>query len=133
MLGLFGSINLGARSLQTQQMGIEIAGQNLANVNNPAYSRQRLDIDSSLTVPTWVGPQGTGADVVAIQQVRSALLDGQLQSEISVSGYVEAQQQALEYAQANLGQQIDTRASTTQSASTAGSGQASLAQGLSDL
>ncbi len=49
MLGLFGTLNLGARSLQTQQLGVEVAGHNLANVNNPDYSRQRVDIDTSFT------------------------------------------------------------------------------------
>lgn len=133
MLGLFGSLNLGARSLQTQQMGIEVAGHNLANVNNPAYSRQRLDIDTSLTVPTAVGPEGTGARVVAIQQARSVLLDGQLQSEISVSGYFEAQQQALENAQANLAQQIGTGATGTSGAASTNGGPSGLAAGLTDL
>ena len=49
MLGLFGTLNLGARSLSTQQQGTEVAGHNLANVNNPAYSRQRLAIATSLS------------------------------------------------------------------------------------
>ena len=62
MLGLFGTLNLGVRSLQTQRQGIEIAGQNLANVNNTAYARQRVQIQTSATVSTAIGPQGTGAD-----------------------------------------------------------------------
>ncbi len=107
MLGLFGTLNMGARSLQTQQQGVEIAGNNLANVNNPAYARQRLEIHSSGTIPDAVGPQGTGAESVAIRQIRDALIDRQLSSEISVTGFLEAEQKAYQYAQANLGQQID--------------------------
>ena len=111
MLGLFGALNLGARSLQTQQQGVEIAGQNLANVNNPAYSRQRLTIETSLAIPSSVGPQGTGAEAVAITQIRDALLDQQIQGEASVTGFLDAQQSALQYAQGDLGEQIDTNAS----------------------
>ena len=37
---------MGARSLQTQQQGLEVTGHNLANVNNPAYARQRLEIQT---------------------------------------------------------------------------------------
>ena len=64
MLGLFGTLNLGTRSLQTQQTGIEVTGQNLANVNNSAYARQRVQIQTSGTLPSAIGPQGTGAEAV---------------------------------------------------------------------
>ncbi len=135
MLGLFGTLNLGARSLQTQQLGVEVAGHNLANVNNPDYSRQRVDIDTSFTIPTPIGPQGTGASVVAIQQMRSALLDGQLQTEISVSGYLDAQQQALQSVQANLGEQLNSQANSAEStaASQGVGGGAALAASIGDL
>jgi len=135
MLGLFGTLGLGQRALQTQRQGVEVAGQNLANVNNPAYARQRLVVASSLSIPSAVGPQGTGVEAVAIQQLRSALVDSQMQTEVSVSGFWESQQMALQYAQADLGQQInsaDTSADGT-TATGSGTGQYSIAQGLSDL
>jgi flagellar hook-associated protein 1 FlgK len=128
MLGLFNTLNLGARALQVQQAGVEIAGQNLANINNPAYARQRVDIQTSLPTPTPFGPEGTGAQVVAIQQLRNTLLDGQIQGESSVGGYWNAQQNALENAQTELGQFLNT----SSSGGTSSTGSASTAQGLSD-
>jgi len=107
MLGLFGTLNLGTRALQTQQTGLEVTGQNLANVNNPAYARQRVLIQTSPTVMTFLGPQGTGADPIAIQQIRSAILDAQVVNEASVGGYWTAQQSVLQNAQAELGQYLD--------------------------
>lgn len=135
MLGLFGSLNLGARSLQTQQLGIEIAGHNLANVNNPAYARQRLQLQTSQTIPDAVGPQGTGAEASAIQQVRDPLIDKQLANEISVSGYLESAQKALQYAQANLGQQVDRQATGAEGAAAASGigGQNGIAEYLNEL
>jgi len=135
MLGLFGTLNLAKRSLQTQQEGIEVTGHNLANVNNPAYSRQRVNIQTSSTVPTQVGPQGNGADVVAIQQLRSALVDRQVQTEVSVTAFLESRQTALQDAQTNLGQQIDSKSSGPEGTAAADglSGQHGIAQGLSDL
>src|SRR5664280_2315000 len=54
MLGLFNTLNLGARALQAQETGLEVTGQNLSNVNNPACSRQRVQIStSSTTSPTF--------------------------------------------------------------------------------
>lgn len=108
MLGLFGLLDLGTRSLQTQQQGVEVAGHNLANVNNPNYSRQQLVIQPSIPTPTGVGPEGTGVEAVAITQVRDAMLDQQVQSETSVTGFLQAQQDALQSAQAGLGEQLDS-------------------------
>jgi flagellar hook-associated protein 1 FlgK len=136
MLGLFGTLNLTTRSLQVQQQGIEVAGHNLANVNNPAYARQRVMIATSPTVQAENGMiEGTGADVTAIQQVRSSILDSQLVSENSVTGSLEAQQQALQYAQSDLGQQIDRGATGAEGAAAAGGtgGQHAIGDAINDL
>lgn len=109
MIGLFGTLDLGARSLSTQQKGVEVAGQNMANVNNPAYARQRLVIQADLSFETPLGPQGTGVHAVAIQTTRDALIDRQVQGEASVTGYWEAQQRALQNTQSSLGEQIDSQ------------------------
>jgi flagellar hook-associated protein 1 FlgK len=106
MPGLFATLDLGARSLQTQQQGVEIAGQNLANASNTAYSRQRLVIQASTPVQTGIGSVGTGADAVAITQLRDTLLDQQIQGETSVTGFLQAQQTALQYAEAGVGEQL---------------------------
>jgi flagellar hook-associated protein 1 FlgK len=135
MPGLFGTLSLGARSLQTQQLGIEVAGHNLANVNNPAYARQRLALATSVAVPTPFGLQGTGAEAAGIVRLRSDLVDRQVTGEASARGFLEAQQLALQYAQANLGQEIDRRASgTAGTGATSGvGGQHGIADGLTNL
>lgn len=135
MLGLFGTLNLATRSLATQQLGTEVAGHNLANVNNPAYARQRVSLSTSVTVPTHLGPQGTGSEAVAIAQLRSALLDRHIAAEGSVLGSLTAQQRFLEYAQTNLGQMIDRQATGAEgTASTGGvGGQHGIAEQLSSL
>lgn len=127
---------MGARSLQTQQMGVEVSGHNLSNVNNPNYSRQRVEIETSLTVPvTGLGMEGTGASVSAIKQIRDQILDDQVTSEFSVSGSLASQQRALQYAQANLGQRIDRQSSGPDAAATATSlaGEFGLAEGITTL
>jgi flagellar hook-associated protein 1 FlgK len=132
MLGLFGTLGLATRSLQTQQQGTEVAGHNLANVNNPAYSRQRLSISTSLTLPSPIGPEGTGADAVGITQLRSALLDRQVQSESSIRASLEASQSGLQFAQAGLGEEIDRQADGPAGVGTV-AGQSGLAANISDL
>lgn len=122
MLGLFGTLNLGTRSLQTQRAGVEVAGQNLANVNNPSYARQRVIVSPSVTINSSFGPQGTGADAIAIQQIRNTFVDSQISAETSVAGYLEAQQTALEYAQSGLGDSIETAAAGTTAETAVGTG-----------
>lgn len=135
MLGLFGTLNLGARSLSVQRQGAEVAGHNLANVNNPAYARQRLSISTALAIHSPVGAQGTGVDAVAVVQLRSALLDQQIQNETSVRGALEAQQRALQYAQANLGQQFDSLTMNAEGVAAASglAGQHGLAESMSEF
>jgi flagellar hook-associated protein 1 FlgK len=135
MLGLFGTLSLANRSLQTQRNGTEVAGHNLANVNTPGYSRQRVAIETSLTIPSEMGPQGTGADAVGIYQLRDALIDKQIVNETSVRGSYESRQRALQFTQAALGQQIDRQATGAEGAAAANGvgGQHGIAEDMSDL
>ena len=116
MLGLFGTLNMASQSLDTQMLGVEVAGQNLANVNTTGYARQTVDIQSSPDIATSNGPEGTGADAAAIQQISDALLNSQIQSQQSVSGYWNSQQTALQSAQTNLDEYLNGTASSSSSA-----------------
>ena len=122
MLGLFNTLNLGARALQANQLGVEVTGQNLANSSNAAYSRQRVVLSTATPMDTPLGMQGTGVQATSIEQVRDALLDGQVRDEASVGGYWTSNQNALENAQAQLGEFLNIN----------GTGSASDTQGLSD-
>jgi len=97
-------MNLASRSLQTQMAGVEVTGQNLANVNTTGYSRQHVQIAASPDLVTGSGPEGTGANAASIQQIVSNLLNGQIQSQSSTSGYWTSQQTALQNAQNALGE-----------------------------
>ena len=135
MLGLYGLLNLGARSLQTQRQGVEVAGQNMANVNNPAYARQRLKLSSAPTIAGENGLQGTGVQSDGVEQLRNSMLDMQIVSEASVRGALESRQSGLQLAQANLGQLIDRQASGPEGAAAASGvgGEQNISKGLSDL
>jgi flagellar hook-associated protein 1 FlgK len=110
MLGLFNTLNLGARALQANQLGVEVTGQNLANSSNTAYSRQRVVLQTSLPTPSTLGMQGTGVQATSIEQVRDAFIDGQMRDEASVGGYWASQQNALQNAQAQLGEFLNLNA-----------------------
>ena len=106
MLGLFGTLNSAASSLAAQQEAMAVAGQNMANVNNPAYAREQAVVQNNMPIDTPAGEEGTGVGVVSITEVRDSLLDSQIQSENSVTGSYTAQQTALQNAEACLGEQL---------------------------
>lgn len=119
MSGLFGSLNDAVNALNAHSRAVEIAGKNLANVNNPNYARQRVLIGSLGTLMTAQGPESMGITALAVQQLRDALLDKQVMRETSLTSYYSAQQQAYQRAQAALGQGVDgTQNSTGASATT---------------
>jgi len=132
MLGLFSTLNMAARSLQTQMTGVEVTGQNLANVNTAGYSRQKVVITQSPDVMTNIGPEGTGANATSIQQVVSTLLNNQIQSQSSTSGYWNAQQTALQSAQNGLDEFLNGAGSST-SATASSTSDSGLSGQLSSL
>ena len=133
MLGLFGTLNLASRSLQTQMTGVEVSGQNLANINTTGYTRQSVEIQTSPDISTTIGPEGTGANAVAIQQVVNAILNSQIQSQQSTSGYWSAQQTALQSAQTSLDEFLNGTGSATSANSATGTTDTGLSGQLNGL
>ena len=135
MLGLFGTLNLAARSMQAQMTGVEVAGQNLANVNTTGYSRQSVQLATSPDVTTGLGSEGTGVNAVAIRQNVNTLLNAQVQNQQSASGYWNGQQTALQNAQNALNEFLNGTSTTasTSTSSTASDSSTGLAAQLNGL
>jgi flagellar hook-associated protein 1 FlgK len=133
MLGLFATLNLASRSLQTQMTGVEVSGQNLANVNTQGYTRQTVDIKTSADINTTIGPEGTGANAVAIQQAVSALLNSQIQNQQTSTGYWSAQQTALQSAETSLNEFLNGTGSAASSSSATDTTDTGLSGQLSSL
>jgi flagellar hook-associated protein 1 len=78
--GLFGSLTLAARALDAQQFGLDVVGQNIANVNTAGYTRRELDLAE---VPPY-GSQsaGGGVEVEGVRAVRDMLLERRFRQEI---------------------------------------------------
>lgn len=79
-MGTFDGIQIGSSGLQAQRRGVEVAGQNIANVNTEGYTRQRLGITADVgpVVPaihsTWNG-SGLGVRSVEVARLRDQFLD----------------------------------------------------------
>jgi flagellar hook-associated protein 1 FlgK len=130
MSGLFSTLGSSVKALNAHGRAIETAGKNLANVNNPAYARQRVVYGDRGTVITAEGAQSLGLEALAVQQLRDQLLDKQVMRELALQAGFESEQRALDRAQAGLGQNINRANATTASGSNASTG--GLAAALDD-
>jgi flagellar hook-associated protein 1 len=97
MGNLFGLMGIAQSSLLTQQKAIEITGNNIANVNTPGYSRQRVNMVQQ--APSMVGNDLVSRGVIAdpeIQRFYDQFLSGQLNGENESLGRWQAQKEGLE-------------------------------------
>ena len=102
--GLYDVLRMGLSSLRAQSRAIETVGRNMANVNNPTYSRQRVIFGD--VSPT--GSASVGVDIIEVQQVRDVLLDRQLVREKSGAAALEAETAAYERGEAAMGETISS-------------------------
>ena len=102
MPGLFDSLTMAARSLQAQQFGINVTGQNISNVNTTGYSRRVTDFAD---VPMSAGG---GVEVDGVRSIRDSLLERRLLAQIPLGTYDAAVADALAVVESSLGRTGDT-------------------------
>ncbi len=122
MSGLFASLNDSVSALTAQSRALEIAGKNLANVNNPNYSRERVLLGSRGTIMTPQGPESMGVTALTLQSLRDSLLDQQVTYETSITAGYTAQQSAYQRAEAGLGENVDGTQNSSGTSSTSDTG-----------
>lgn len=78
MSTLFSNLEIGRKSLYAQQFGLQVSGNNIANVNTEGYTRQKVVMAPSYTVATAAGQMGTGVDVLRIEAVRDQFIESRI-------------------------------------------------------
>ena len=106
-MSILGDLSNATKALNAHRFGVTTAGTNIANVNNPEYSRQRVILGDRGVVQSGVGVQGLGVEVIGFTQIRDQILDREILRETSVNSSLEAQSSALRKAEASMGQEID--------------------------
>lgn len=97
MPNITGLLQIGRNALLTQQKAIDITGNNIANVNTPGYSRQRLNMEQSVPVRVLGTTMSTGVHAQQkIQRFHDQFIQAQLNNENQDLGRWEAQKTALE-------------------------------------
>jgi flagellar hook-associated protein 1 len=98
---LFTSLTSASRALEAQRYGLDVAGQNIANVNTPGYSRRTIDL--AALAPDAAGTAGRGVNVVGVRALRDRLLEARLQQEVPAQHRETAMSKALSVVESALG------------------------------
>lgn len=89
----FSSFEIGRRALRASQLGLTVAGQNIANVSTAGYARQSVQLSASPA--TGTGLVGSGVTVDGVRAFRDRFAEIRLQSETATSGRLTARRDAL--------------------------------------
>jgi flagellar hook-associated protein 1 FlgK len=96
----FGGLNTAYTGLVAARQGLDVVGQNIANVNTEGYTRQRVSA-SAIDPLAQAGMSGAraqagqGVSVDGIARLGSAQLDAQVRSQAAAAGYSSVRANAL--------------------------------------
>jgi flagellar hook-associated protein 1 FlgK len=103
----FSSLNTATTALWAAQRGLDVTGQNVANVNTEGYSRQRVDLQAmgGTAVPA-IHSVSNGSDggvaVTGVRRVRDAFLEARGQLETANTARLTAENAALGQVEENF-------------------------------
>jgi flagellar hook-associated protein 1 FlgK len=113
MAGLISDLTQSAQALDAQQLGLQISGNNLANVNNASYAVESVQLGSTGVMESNIGEVSMGVEATGVTEARDPFLDAQVAQENSLTGSLQAQVTQLTQAQSYLGEQISASSSTS--------------------
>lgn len=107
-VGTFGYFNQARLGIFAAQKGLSVAGNNIANINTPGYTRQRLEQKSFYAsgadryYSAYDARTGNGVLCTGVSQLRDPYLDIRYRSQVSNVGAMDAKLAGLEGIQAIL-------------------------------
>ena len=101
MSDLFSQLSSVSRALDAQRFGLDVTGQNIANVNTPGYARRAVDMVA--LAPESMRSAGRGVDVVGVRAMRDRLIETRLQNELPAQTREAAMADALSVIESAMG------------------------------
>ncbi|WP_104526133.1 flagellar hook-associated protein FlgK [Blastococcus atacamensis] len=98
-MSTFSALNAATTALWAQRRGLDVTGQNIANVNTEGYTRQRVDLQAigGSAVPAFYSTSpgiGQGVDADDVIRIRDAFLEGRGHTEHANSAQLVAETEA---------------------------------------
>ncbi len=100
-MSLFSMLGSASRALDTQRFGLDVVGNNLANVNTPGYSKRVADFGA--VPPSDRYSAGNGVEVLGVRAMRDRLYDQRLYDEAPLEQQQSALADSLGLAEVALG------------------------------
>ncbi|PXA67377.1 flagellar hook-associated protein FlgK [Cryobacterium arcticum] len=99
-MSTFGGLNTAYSGLMAARAGMDVVGQNIANVNTDGYTRQRVTTSAANAAAraglvAWGATPGSGVSVDGIARLGSATLDAKVRATASMAGYTAVRANAL--------------------------------------
>lgn len=94
-MSIFSILNIGIGAMAAQQQALQTTSHNLANVDTPGFSRQRVDLATALPVNKGRFFLGQGVNSNGISSIADRFLEAQLVSLKGSLGSTEAEHRAL--------------------------------------
>lgn len=86
-MGISAALEIGRNGLNIYQKANEVTSENIANVNTPGYSRQRVILESAPPTTANGFPMGTGVRIAAVERYYDGLLQQQVVNAQTTLGY----------------------------------------------
>ncbi len=102
MPSLFASLGLARDALAAQQYALDITQNNIANVNTPGYTRQRINLVPGDPVAQDVYQAGAGVRMASIDSYRTRFLERRVTDELQRQGELASSSSTLQQVEAVL-------------------------------
>ncbi|ACZ12162.1 flagellar hook-associated protein FlgK [Sulfurospirillum deleyianum] len=95
-MGIFSTLNTGTSALNAAQVAVATTSQNIANVDNPYYTRQRVTLSASDALNTKGVSIGTGVSITSIVRIHDEFVFSKLRTSSTSLAYDSYSKQVLE-------------------------------------
>jgi flagellar hook-associated protein 1 FlgK len=95
-MGISAAFEIGKSGLKLFQVAAEVTSENIANVNTPGYSRQRVLFETAPPTTHNGFPLGTGVRVQVVERYYDSLLQRQLVNAAATSSYNSTKSEVLQ-------------------------------------
>ncbi len=105
-MSLLGEISKTTEALRYHSKTAEIAGQNLAHVNDETYARQRVLAREGVMYGSYGGLLSSGLETAGLEHVRNDFLDRRVVNEVGETAALEAEKEVFDLLQSALGETL---------------------------
>lgn len=108
-IGLFSALDVAISGMFVSQLATQVVNHNIANANNPGYSRQMLRIGSKVPLTLSFGSIGRGASALGVDRAQNKFLQQQVVDQRALLGTYGSMDETLRSIEQIMGSMGDDR------------------------